>query len=83
MSENLYRQRDVEALDNAGNYFYAHMGAMTSEGLQSKAAIAAELGFRDMIIDKMKEIAENCCDEEMQLELESRIEVLLSGWAID
>lgn len=41
MTEKLYAKRDTEELEP---HFYTHMSAMTSEGLHSKAAIAAVEG---------------------------------------
>ena len=41
-------------LDEAGGYYMRHVMAMTSEGLNSKGAIAAELGHRDMQIDALE-----------------------------
>lgn len=49
MSE--YKERDAMQLDEAGNYYGKHVVAMTSESLHSKSDIAAELGYRDMVID--------------------------------
>ena len=40
----LYAQRDAEAL---GEFYVAHVSAMTAENLHSKSAIAAELAWRD------------------------------------
>lgn len=51
--EELYAERDIIALDEAGNYHFKHVMAMTSEQLHSKSAIAAELAHRDMLIDKL------------------------------
>ncbi|HEQ3514721.1 TPA: hypothetical protein VGT23_001380 [Vibrio cholerae] len=53
MSE--YQERDIIELDNAGNYYGKHVLAMTREDLRSKSDIAAELGYRDMVIDKLTE----------------------------
>ncbi len=53
MSE--YQERDIIELDNAGNYYGKHVLAMTREDLRSKSDIAAELGYRDMVIDKLAE----------------------------
>lgn len=50
---NLYAERDIEALDNFGGLYSKHVSAMTSEPLHSKSAIAAELGYRDMIISEL------------------------------
>ena len=46
-----YAHRDLEGLDA---YYHRHVTAMTSEGLHSKARIAAELAVRDAEIDKLK-----------------------------
>ena len=54
MSEKLYARRDMRELDKAGNYYCKHIPAMTGESLHSKVDIAAELGYRDMIIDTLK-----------------------------
>ncbi|WP_447533037.1 hypothetical protein [Enterobacter hormaechei] len=50
-----YAERDIEALDNEGSYYINHVMAMTSESLDSKSKIAAELGYRDMVIDSLIE----------------------------
>lgn len=52
-SNNLYAERDIEELDNFGNLYSKHVSAMTSESLHSKSAIAAELGYRDMLIAEL------------------------------
>ena len=46
-----YADRDIMALDEAGDYYIKHVSAMTGEKLHSKSDIAAELGWRDMQID--------------------------------
>lgn len=51
MSEKLYAQRDRQEL---GQYCCDHVLAMTRENLHSKAAIAAELGYRDAEIARLK-----------------------------
>ncbi len=48
-----YAERDIMAMDRAGNYYCRHVSAMTREGLHSKSDIAAELGFRDQRIDAL------------------------------
>lgn len=54
MSEKrLYKERCIEGLDEAGNYYVDHVSALTREGLHSKSAIAAELAHRDFIIDEL------------------------------
>ena len=52
-SNNLYAERDIEALDEFGGFYSQHISAMTSESLHSKSAIAAELGYRDMLITEL------------------------------
>lgn len=51
--EELYAERDTMELDEAGNYYFKHIMAITSEQLHSKSAIACELAYRDMLIDKL------------------------------
>lgn len=51
MSE--YKKRDHMALDDAGRYYIRHVSAMTGEKLHAKSEIAAELGYRDMLIDDL------------------------------
>ena len=50
---NLYKERDIDELDEKGNFYINHVSAMTSEKLHSKSAIAAELGHRDMRIQEL------------------------------
>jgi hypothetical protein len=49
--KRLYWLRDTEEL---GPYYLRHVAAMTSEGLHSKADIAAELAYRDHEIDRLR-----------------------------
>ena len=49
-----YAERDVMALDVAGEFYAKHVMAMTAEGLHSKAAIAAELAWRDSVVEDLK-----------------------------
>ena len=53
--EKQYGQRDPIALEKAGGYFTRHMQAMTAEDLFDKSAIAEELAWRDMEIDRLPE----------------------------
>ena len=46
-----YAKRDPEA---QGAHYINHVSAMTSEGLHSKSAIAAEIAHRDMEIDRLR-----------------------------
>lgn len=48
-----YAERDAMALDVAGGYYTKHVCAMTSEQLHSKGDIAAELAYRDFVIDDL------------------------------
>lgn len=53
MKDKQYAERDAYELDVAGGYYCRHVSAMTGEKLHAKSDIAAELGHRDMIIDKL------------------------------
>lgn len=60
-----YAKRKPWELDKVGGYYHRHVAAMTEEDLHSKADIAAELGWRDMEIDRLhaaleKVLAESC-----------------------
>ena len=52
--EKRYEKRDHFGMEEEGKYLSRHMSAMTSEALHSKSRIAAELGWRDMEIDRLK-----------------------------
>ncbi|WP_415913288.1 hypothetical protein [Neptuniibacter sp. QD37_11] len=52
VSPTLYADRDEMALDQAGEYYSRHVVAMAREKLEKKADIAAELGYRDHLIDE-------------------------------
>ncbi|ORM78310.1 hypothetical protein [Pantoea eucrina] len=83
MSEKIYGDRDLMAMDIAGNHYCRHVDHMTREKLHSKSDIAAELGWRDMQIAALQQkldavLAENvalknynlCCrptEEEQKL----------------
>ncbi len=54
MSDKLYDDHDSLELDEAGGYYFRHISAMTAEALHSKAAIACQLGYRDLMIDTLK-----------------------------
>lgn len=54
MTNKHYANRDVIELDKIGEYYTRHVTAMTTENLYSKSDIAAELGYRDSVIDKQK-----------------------------
>lgn len=53
-------------LDREGGYYLRHASAMTSEGLHEKCDIAAELGYRDMVIDDLCEALEDVVKNEEQ-----------------
>ena len=55
----IYGDRDTEKL---GRYYIRHIRAMTSEGLNSKSEIAAELAHRDYIISVLVDCIENLAD---------------------
>lgn len=48
-----YEERDIDLLDEYGNFYTDHVIAMTAEGLRSKSDIAAELGWRDREIARL------------------------------
>ena len=50
--QNQYDYRDVESFEEL---YQKHVDAMTTEGLHSKAAIAAELAWRDRQIDELND----------------------------
>lgn len=50
---NLYAERDIDILDETGGFYSQHVSAMTYESLHSKSAIAAELAYRDMLINEL------------------------------
>lgn len=47
-----YENRNAMDLDVSGGFYCRHVSAMTAEGLDTKSAIAAELGHRDRVIHK-------------------------------
>lgn len=65
-----YAERDIEELDDRGGYYCRHVSAMTGEGLHSRSAIAAELGHRDMMNDRMARLI---------TEREQQIDALAAG----
>lgn len=54
MSEKFYAERDIIGMDSKGGHYCRHISAMTREDLHSKSDIAAELGFRDMVIAELE-----------------------------
>lgn len=50
-----YKDREIDELDFAGGYYTLHVNAMTKESLTRKSAIAAELAYRDYLIDQLKD----------------------------
>lgn len=59
----LYAERDLEMLDMTNNYYSRHVMAMTGEGLNSKSSIAAELVYRDWIIDEQQKALQKYKDQ--------------------
>lgn len=59
MTERHYAERDAMAIDARGGYYSRHVKAMTAEKLHSKSDIAAELAYRDMLIDHLREELSN------------------------
>jgi hypothetical protein len=57
MSE--YKDRDIMALDEVGSYYCKHVSAMTGEKLHCKSDIAAELGYRDYVIDQLLDMLDD------------------------
>lgn len=55
-NEKQYADRDIMDLDEKGNYYFCHVDAMTGESLHRKSDIAAELGYRDMLIDTYRDL---------------------------
>lgn len=51
---SLYKDRDIMDEKLSGHYV-THLFAMTKEGLHDKTDIAAELAYRDMIIENLQE----------------------------
>lgn len=62
-NEKQYAERDLIGLDAKGNHYCRHVMAMTSESLHSKSDIAAELGYRDLMISELKaRLVESQCE---------------------
>lgn len=82
-----YESRDIMALDKSGNYYCRHVSALTRENLVGKSEIAAELGYRDMIIDQLEmklkaandQISMQSLKEAMQESIEKSNMNLVSG----
>lgn len=54
---SLYKDRDIMDEKLSGHYV-THLFAMTKEGLHDKTDIAAELAYRDMVIEDLRETIE-------------------------
>lgn len=52
-TELLYAARNVMTLDDMGDHYGKHVSAMTIEGLHKKSDIAAELAYRDAVIQHL------------------------------
>ncbi|MEY3760048.1 MAG: Shigella phage Sf11 [Pseudomonadota bacterium] len=57
-----YAKRNLTELDNQGGFYTRHLSAMTFEKLNGKSAIAAELAYRDMLINEMRNALLSCDD---------------------
>lgn len=77
MSNKLYAERDIEGLDEDGNFYFKHVMAMTAEGLHSKSDIAAELGYRDSKIVELQSRLERANEE--RNELAATVDALRDG----
>jgi hypothetical protein len=67
---------------NQGIYYLRHIQAMTDEGLHSKADIAAELGHRDIEIDRLLGIIVMAHDRLLRGDDDKELLVLLeAGWS--
>jgi hypothetical protein len=53
----IYALRQTEDL---GEHYVRHAEAMTREGLHSKSAIAAELAYRDSLLQLLLDVSDNC-----------------------
>jgi hypothetical protein len=64
-----YAERDPRDL---GEHYIKHVSAMTGEGLHSKAAIAAELAYRDSEIERLRfscsELSRDALDATFEIE---------------
>lgn len=78
--EKQYAERDLMAMDIAGNHYCRHVDHMTREQLHSKSDIAAELGWRDMQIAALK--AERDALAAENLALKSAIECHMAGFSV-
>jgi len=82
MTKHYDKNRCYQTLDEQGGYYCRHTRALTVEDLRGKHEIAAELGYRDSVIDGLR--AElNQCKEALKLamkhlatgaKLDSRVE---------
>jgi hypothetical protein len=59
-----YADRDIMS-DELSVHYCAHVRAMTSEGLHSKADIAAELAYRDWRIEELQREVDNLAAESL------------------
>ena len=57
-----YAERDIMALDVAGEFYTRHISAMTGEKLHFKSDIAAELAWRDYLLSQQSQ-AEQTLEE--------------------
>jgi hypothetical protein len=74
---DLYGDRDIMALDRAGNFYCNHLMALTRESLHDKSAIAAELAHRDYQISVLSMAAESAPPPQTEEEL---LSLMPSSW---
>lgn len=75
-NEKLYAERDICELDDLGGFYTKHVSAMTAEQLHSKSDIAAELAYRDRIIQRQKDLivaVQSALQDLEKEELQSRL----------
>jgi hypothetical protein len=51
-----YKRRNIKELDMLGDFYSKHFTAMEVEGIAGIPAIAAELGYRDMLIVQLRQV---------------------------
>jgi hypothetical protein len=57
--KKMYRKHNLTD-EQSDEFTFPHVMAMTGENLYSKAEIAEELGYRDMQIDRLKQLEVLC-----------------------
>ena len=78
---DLYAKRDHMAMDQSGGYYTRHLNALTSEALYSKFAIAGELAWRDMEIDRLKALLAEKTDQVKTLSV--TLDSKMAAWLLE